>query len=461
VDRRGPGHGAGVCAAVAADAAEGAARAGGTGFGLTEPGRRPRHRDRHRRGRRRRGRCRGQQPAAGHHRRVRRRGGRGPAGAGLDRPAAVRYQLGPAARHRTGAGTSTGLTGQRRYPGRNSPAFRSRPMDDQHDSAWADAMLRRPAVDPGIPGLERALLTAPGTLLTPACHARPARNRDYLPTDPDKRGATIDGAVMGMTAAAFVAIGGATPLAIGTLIFQNPVGWQSVSGRYGLFLAEILAIITAVVFVTRIVRFGQPGGRAPADVAARTYHGRYLTAADFDGRSRVLLWRAQDAVDGVTSSEIYQAGLLDAPAVSLALAGQEWDIALILREQARLRATRARLSADGAGPQTAAVLDHQVQAAELAEASVAARVGALEATRPKFARPTPPTATGGRPQCWPRSADSTWTCSPGLPPTSTASPRSTPCHGRPARSARRSANHPASPAVPGRNIGWAAVVLAA
>ncbi len=251
-------------------------------------------------------------------------------------------------------------------------------MDDQHDSAWADAMLRRPAVDPGIPGLERALLTAPGTLLTPACHARPARNRDYLPTDPDKRGATIDGAVMGMTAAAFVAIGGATPLAIGTLIFQNPVGWQSVSGRYGLFLAEILAIITAVVFVTRIVRFGQPGGRAPADVAARTYHGRYLTAADFDGRSRVLLWRAQDAVDGVTSSEIYQAGLLDAPAVSLALAGQEWDIALILREQARLRATRARLSADGAGPQTAAVLDHQVQAAELAEASVAARVGALE-----------------------------------------------------------------------------------
>ena len=165
-------------------------------------------------------------------------------------------------------------------------------MDDQRDSAWADAMLRRPAVDPGIPGPERALLTAPGTLLTPACHARPARNRDYLPTDPDKRGATIDGAVMGMTAAAFIAVGGATPLAIGTLIFSDPVGWQSASGRYGLLLAEILAIITAVVFVTRIVRFGQPGGRAPADVAARTYHGRYLTAADFDAQSRVLLRRS-------------------------------------------------------------------------------------------------------------------------------------------------------------------------
>ncbi len=251
-------------------------------------------------------------------------------------------------------------------------------MDDQRDSAWADAMLRRPAVDPGIPGPERALLTAPGALLTPACHARPARNRDYLPTDPDKRGATIDGAVMGMTAAAFIAVGGATPLAIGTLIFSDPVGWQSASGRYGLLLAEILAIITAVVFVTRVVRFGQPGGRPPADVAARTYHGRYLTAADFDARSRVLLRRTQDAVDGVTSAEIYQADLLDAPATGLALAGQEWDIARALHEQARLRARRAEVPADDAGPQTAAVLDHQVQAARLADASIAARVAALE-----------------------------------------------------------------------------------
>jgi hypothetical protein len=251
-------------------------------------------------------------------------------------------------------------------------------MDDQHDAAWADAMLRRPAVDPGIPGPERALLAAPGTFLTPAGRARTTRNRDYLPADPDKRGATIDGAVMGMTAAAFVAIGGTTPLAIGTLIFADPVGWQSASGRYGLLLAEILAIITAVVFVTRIVRFGQPSGKVPADVAARTYHGRYLTAADFDARSRVLLRRAQDAVDSVTSSEIYQAGLLDASAANVALTGQEWDIALTLREQARLRDQRAELSAAGAGPQTAAVLDRQVQAARLADASIAGRVAALE-----------------------------------------------------------------------------------
>jgi len=251
-------------------------------------------------------------------------------------------------------------------------------MDRQRDAPRADAMLRRPAADPGIPGPERALLADPGTLLTPACRARPARTRDYLPADPGRRGTTVEGAVMGMTAAAFAAIGGATPLAIGTLIFQDPVGWQSASGRYGLLLAEILALVTAVVFLVRIARFGQPSGQVPADVAARRYHGRYLTGADFDARSRVLLRRAQDAVDVVTSSEVCRAGLLDQPAASLALAGQEWDIALALREQARLRARRAELSAARPGPQAAAVLDGQARVARLADASIADRVAALE-----------------------------------------------------------------------------------
>jgi hypothetical protein len=248
-------------------------------------------------------------------------------------------------------------------------------MDDQHHAAWSGALLRRPTVDPGIPGSERALLTAPGTLLIPAHWNRPVRHRDYLPTDPGRRGATIDGAVTGMTAAALTAVFGATPLAVGVLIFQGAAGWESALGRYALLLAEIIAIVTSVVLGTRIVRFGQPGGKVPADMAARTYHGRYLTGADFDARSRVLLRRAQDAVDAVTSSEVYRAGLLDE---GVALAGQEWDIALALREQGRLRARRAELSAANAGAVTTALLDRQLQAAELADASVAARVAALE-----------------------------------------------------------------------------------
>jgi hypothetical protein len=250
-------------------------------------------------------------------------------------------------------------------------------MDDQHHLTWTRA-LRRPAVDPGIPRSARALLTAPGTLLTPAHANLPVRHRDYLPTDPGRRGATIDGAVTGMTAAAVTAVFGATPLAIGVLVLQTPAGWESAVSRYALLLAEIIAIITSVVLVIRIARFGQPDGKVPAEMAARTYHGRYLTPADFDARSRVLLRRAQDAVDAVTSSEVYRAGLLDEATAGAALAGQEWDIALALREQGRLRARRAELSAASAGTVTTALLDRQFQAAQLADASIATRVAALE-----------------------------------------------------------------------------------
>jgi hypothetical protein len=262
-------------------------------------------------------------------------------------------------------------------------------MDDQHGAAWPDVMLRRPAVDPAIPGRDRALLTAPGIFLTPASRDRPGRTRDYLPADPGKRGTTIDGAVLGMTAAGFIAVGGATPYAIGVLIFQGPAGWQAASGHWALLIAEIIAVVTAVVFGTRIVRFGQLTGSTAADVAARAYHGRYLTGADFDARSRVLLRRAQDAVDAVTSAEVYQAGLLDDPA----LAEQEWDIAVALREHARLRVARAELvRADAetpepgtpepgtavAGTAVAAVLASQAEAARAADASIADRVAALE-----------------------------------------------------------------------------------
>ena len=251
-------------------------------------------------------------------------------------------------------------------------------MGDQYDAAWADAMLRRPAVDPGIPAPAKGLLTAPGALLTPACRDRPRWSRDYLPTDPGKRGATIDGTVIGMTAAGIIAVGGTTPLAVGVLIFQGAVAWEAASSRYALLIAEIIAIVTTVFLGSRIARFGQLSGRAPADMAARAHHGRYLTTADFDARSRVLLRRAQDAVDAVTATEIYRAGLLDEHATGTALADQEWDIALTLREQARLRARRDELPDIEPGTAAAALRDRQFQAAKLAEESIVSRVQALE-----------------------------------------------------------------------------------
>ena len=251
-------------------------------------------------------------------------------------------------------------------------------MDDEQDATWADATLRRPAVDPSIPARDRGLLLAPGTFLTPASRTRPARRRDYLPAHSERREATVYGAVTGMTTAAFVAVGGATPWAIGVLVFQGPAGWQSASGRYALFLAEIIAAVTAVVFGARVVRFGQLGGRQSAAAAARAYHGRYLTSDDFDARARVLLRRAQDAVDAVTSSQVCQARLLDEQAGSAALAAQEWEIALILREQARLRQKRAELPAISGGTAAAELLESQRHAARLADQSIADRVAALE-----------------------------------------------------------------------------------
>ena len=122
-----------------------------------------------------------------------------------------------------------------------------------------------------------------------------------------------------MIAAAFTAVVGTVPLAIGVLVFQGPVGWQTASSHYALVLAEIIALVTAVVFGVRIACFGHVSGKLPAEMAARAHHGRYLTAADFDSRSRALLRRAQDAIDAVTSSAVYRDGLVDEPAVHAAL----------------------------------------------------------------------------------------------------------------------------------------------
>jgi hypothetical protein len=258
-------------------------------------------------------------------------------------------------------------------------------MDDQRDALWADASLRRPAVDPGIPRPDRDVLAARGALLPPAAQDRPARRRYYLPTEPARRLATIDGTVVGLTAAGLTALFGTTPLAVGVLIFQGPASWEAASNRFALLAAGIIAIVTTVILGVRVVRFGQPSGRTPAETAARTHHGRYLTGADFDARSRVLLRRAQDAIDAVTSSLVCRDDLLDRHATSAALTGQEWDIAVALREQAQLRARRAELRvrraewpAGRAGPQAAALLSQQDRAAHFAEASTIRRVEALE-----------------------------------------------------------------------------------
>src|SRR5580692_1140165 len=238
-----------------------------------------------------------------------------------------------------------------------------------------DATLRRPALDPAIPRDARDLLRARGDLLAPA---GPGRRRRLLPPDGERREATVSNAVTGLTTALFVAVVAATPWAVGVLIFQQPVGWQSAAGRYGLLLAELIVAVTAVAFGTRVARTGELGVEDEAVSAARTYHGRYLTDADLDARARVLLRRAQDAVHAINSAEIVQADLLDEPATSALLAEQEWQIALAVREQARLRALRSGLAEPSPGSPAAQLLDDHRRAAQAAEQSTANRVAALE-----------------------------------------------------------------------------------
>ena len=250
-------------------------------------------------------------------------------------------------------------------------------MGDQHEAIWADTTPRRRALDPSIPRPDRDLLAARGALVTPVGQDRLARRRYYLPTEPAQRLATIDGTVTGLTAAGLTVLFGTTPLAIGVLIFGVPAR-ETVSNRFALLLAGLITVITTVILGIRIVRFGQPSGRAPAETAARYYHARYITSADLDGQSGVFLRRAQDAIDAVTRSLMCRDDLLDPHATCTALASQEWDIAVALREQAQLRARRAELSASGAGPQTAALLNRQGHVAQLAEASISRRVEALE-----------------------------------------------------------------------------------
>jgi len=149
--------------------------------------------------------------------------------------------------------------------------------------------------------------------------------------------------------------------------------WKS-SLYYGVLPLGILAVI----FGLQVALFSLPAAKVPAEVSARTRQGRCLADDGLDGPSRVLLRRAREAIGAVTSSQVCRAGLLDRAAVSTALAGQAADIAAALGEQARIAARRAELTPARPGPQTTAVLDSQIRAAQLARSSIAARVQALE-----------------------------------------------------------------------------------
>jgi hypothetical protein len=243
------------------------------------------------------------------------------------------------------------------------------------NTAWGDVPLSRPAVDPAVPRAARGLLCAKDAPLTPASQPRPPRHRRvWLPEQPERRLLAVDHAVTGLTAAMAIAVTGSAPWAFGVLIFASPAGWQSSTGHYALLLSELIVAVTIIVLATRMAR----AGAGESGRAARAYHGRYLTGADLDAGGRVLLRRAQAAADAVRSASVSKAGLLDEVAADAALAAQEWDIAVALREQARLRARREAVDDPLPGSAAAELLAWHRDAARAAEESITRRVDALE-----------------------------------------------------------------------------------
>jgi len=236
-------------------------------------------------------------------------------------------------------------------------------VDDQHSAIT----LLRPAIDPTIPRPARDLLLA---------QARTAASPGLLPREPEQRLATVSGAATGLTAGMVIAVTGAAPWAIGVLIFQGAAAWQSATGRWALLLTEMIVMVTMVIFGTRVARFGQARTRYAITAARARYRGRYLTDADLDAPARALLRRAQQAVSSAREARMARAGLLE---MGAALAAQEWDIAVSLREQARLRGRRAELAAQARlSPSAAGLLRQHQDAADEAERSTTARIEALE-----------------------------------------------------------------------------------
>jgi hypothetical protein len=181
-----------------------------------------------------------------------------------------------------------------------------------------------------------------------------------------------DDAITGVTTALLVAVAGATPWALGVLIYQHPAGWQSAAGRYALLLAQAIVLVTAVVVGAGVVRSRAQQRR----VSAR---GAVLAIPDgLDPRAAALIRRARHAVRAVASAQICRDGLLDEPATTAALAAQQSEIADALREQARLRAERSWLAEPRPGSPAAELLEQHRQAAQAAEESIVARVVALE-----------------------------------------------------------------------------------
>ena len=119
-------------------------------------------------------------------------------------------------------------------------------------------------------------------------------------------------------------------------------------------------------------------GSARCTEAAKANPDRFCLPGDLDENGRALLARAQEAIRRVRESEVARAGLLEPGENAVTLPRQEWQIAKTLRKVAQLREDQRRLLAEEVTPQAEEALRPLRKALDDVEASVAARVEALE-----------------------------------------------------------------------------------
>ncbi|GLZ14944.1 hypothetical protein Acsp04_51790 [Actinomadura sp. NBRC 104425] len=110
----------------------------------------------------------------------------------------------------------------------------------------------------------------------------------------------------------------------------------------------------------------------------RRYHGRYIVAADLDPDAKILLCRAQEAIDTVLQSEVNRAGLLDGMDNALTLPAEEWEIAQTLMTHSRMREEQRRLRESDLTPLEKSRFAPQREALRRSVAAVTERIEALE-----------------------------------------------------------------------------------
>ncbi|GAA4239354.1 hypothetical protein GCM10022254_59120 [Actinomadura meridiana] len=227
----------------------------------------------------------------------------------------------------------------------------------------------RVSFDPVVTAEERALLEARPELLHPAGGVRPSGSvggrtpRDVL----FSLWSAPLWAFLPLVVAPFygrkVAVAGAIgQVAAVAVLLLVPWGVVVLSG------------VAVVAFGVLVARCGE--GRV--GTLARRLHGSYVLPGDLNTTSSDLLGRLQEAVRVVLSADVTKEGMLDDLRNAVVLPAQEWEVAQTLREISRLRREQRAARKAGESAELAQVMEPQTRALNLARASIAERVEAIE-----------------------------------------------------------------------------------